>query len=406
MSKMSDFMGWVDHRIPLTATFEKHMSKYYAPKNFNFWYFFGVFAFLMLANQILTGVWLTMSFTPSSEEAFASVEYIMRDVEFGWLIRYMHSTGASFFFVVIYMHMFRGLMYGSYQKPRELIWIFGMFIYVALMAEAFMGYVLPWGQMSYWGAQVIISLFGAIPVVGDDLVTWIKGDFLISGITLNRFFALHVIALPLVIVALVFLHIVALHEVGSNNPDGVDIKKYKDEEGRPLDGVPFHPYYTVHDLVGIVVFLFVFCFVIFFWPEGNGYFLEHANFEEANGLKTPAHIAPTWYFGAFYTILRVVPDKLFGVILMAASIAILFVLPWLDRSPVKSWRYKGLISRINLVLFGLFFILLTWLGTQPATGIYAQLGLIGTVVYFTWFITMPFISAKEKTKPVPERVTG
>ncbi len=406
MSKMSDFMGWVDHRIPLTATFEKHMSKYYAPKNFNFWYFFGVFAFLMLANQILTGVWLTMSFTPSAEEAFASVEYIMRDVEFGWLIRYMHSTGASFFFVVIYMHMFRGLMYGSYQKPRELIWIFGMFIYVALMAEAFMGYVLPWGQMSYWGAQVIISLFGAIPVVGDDLVTWIKGDFLISGITLNRFFALHVIALPLVIVALVFLHIVALHEVGSNNPDGVDIKKYKDEEGRPLDGVPFHPYYTVHDLVGIVVFLFVFCFVIFFWPEGNGYFLEHANFEEANGLKTPAHIAPVWYFGAFYTILRVVPDKLLGVILMAAAIAILFVLPWLDRSPVKSWRYKGWISRINLVLFGLFFILLTWLGTQPATGVYAQLGLIGTIVYFAWFLTLPIISAKEKTKPVPERVTG
>jgi len=406
MSKMSDFMGWVDHRIPLTATFEKHMSKYYAPKNFNFWYFFGVFAFLMLANQILTGVWLTMSFTPTAEEAFASVEYIMRDVEMGWLIRYMHSTGASFFFVVIYLHMFRGLMYGSYQKPRELIWIFGMFIYVALMAEAFMGYVLPWGQMSYWGAQVIISLFSAIPIVGDELVTWIKGDFLISGITLNRFFALHVIALPLVIVALVFLHIVALHEVGSNNPDGVDIKKYKDAEGRPLDGVPFHPYYTVHDLVGIVVFLFVFCFVIFFWPEGNGYFLEHANFEEANGLKTPAHIAPVWYFGAFYTILRVVPDKLFGVILMAAAIAILFVLPWLDKSPVKSWRYKGWISRINLVVFALFFVLLTFLGTQPATGIYASLGKIATVIYFGWFITLPFISAKEKTKPVPERVTG
>ncbi len=405
MSKMSDFMGWVDHRIPLTATFEKHMSKYYAPKNFNFWYFFGVFAFLMLANQILTGVWLTMSFTPTAEEAFASVEYIMRDVEMGWLIRYMHSTGASFFFIVIYMHMFRGLMYGSYQKPRELIWIFGMAIYLMLMAEAFMGYVLPWGQMSYWGAQVIISLFSAIPIVGDDLVTWIKGDFLISGITLNRFFALHVIALPLVIVALVFLHIVALHEVGSNNPDGVDIKKYKDEEGRPLDGVPFHPYYTVHDLVGIVVFLFVFCFVIFFWPEGNGYFLEHANFEEANGLKTPAHIAPVWYFGAYYTILRVVPDKLLGVILMGAAIAILFVLPWLDRSPVKSWRYKGWISRINLVVFALFFILLTWLGTQPATGIYAKLGIIGTIVYFGWFLTLPFISAKEKTKPVPERVS-
>ena len=406
MSKVSDFMAWVDHRVPLTATFEKHMSKYYAPKNFNFWYFFGVFAFLMLANQILTGVWLTMSFTPTAEEAFASVEYIMRDVEMGWLIRYMHSTGASFFFIVIYMHMFRGLLYGSYQKPRELIWIFGMAIYLMLMAEAFMGYVLPWGQMSYWGAQVIISLFSAIPIVGDDLVTWIKGDFLISGITLNRFFALHVIALPLVIVALVFLHIVALHEVGSNNPDGVDIKKYKDEEGRPLDGVPFHPYYTVHDLVGIVVFLFVFCFVIFFWPEGNGYFLEHANFEEANGLKTPAHIAPVWYFGAYYTILRVVPDKLLGVILMAGAIAILFVLPWLDRSPVKSWRYKGWISRINLIVFALFFILLTWLGTQPATGIYAKLGIVGTVVYFGWFITLPFISAKEKTKPVPERVTG
>jgi len=406
MSKIQAFMDWVDHRLPVTATFEKHMSKYYAPKNLNFWYFFGVFSFLMLANQILTGVWLTMSFTPSAEQAFASVEYIMRDVELGWLIRYMHSTGASFFFLVVYMHMFRGLMYGSYQKPRELIWVFGMFIYLMLMAEAFMGYVLPWGQMSYWGAQVIISLFGAIPVVGDDLVTWIKGDYLISGITLNRFFALHVIALPLVIVALVFLHILALHEVGSNNPDGVDIKKYKDEEGRPLDGIPFHPYYTVHDLVGIVVFLFVFCFVIFFWPEGNGYFLEHANFEQANGLKTPEHIAPVWYFGAFYTILRVVPDKLGGVLLMGAAIAVLFVLPWLDRSPVKSWRYKGLISRIFLVVFGLFFILLTWLGTQPASGIYAKLGIISTIVYFAWFITLPFISAKEKTKPVPERVTG
>ena len=331
----------------------------------------------------------------------------MRDVEFGWLIRYMHSTGASFFFVVIYMHMFRGLMYGSYQKPRELIWIFGMFIYVALMAEAFMGYVLPWGQMSYWGAQVIISLFGAIPVVGDDLVTWIKGDFLISGITLKPILCFTCYCLAIgdcgTWCSCTLWH---LHEVGSNNPDGVDIKKYKDEEGRPLDGVPFHPYYTVHDLVGIVVFLFVFCFVIFFWPEGNGYFLEHANFEEANGLKTPAHIAPVWYFGAFYTILRVVPDKLFGVILMAAAIAILFVLPWLDRSPVKSWRYKGWISRINLVLFGLFFILLTWLGTQPATGVYAMLGLIGTIVYFAWFLTLPIISAKEKTKPVPERVTG
>jgi len=413
MSKFQAFMGWLDHRLPVTTTFEKHMSKYYAPKNFNFWYFFGVFSMVMLANQILSGVWLTMSYNPSAEGAFASVEYIMRDVELGWLIRYMHSTGASFFFIVVYLHMFRGLMYGSYQKPRELIWIFGMFIYLMLMAEAFMGYVLPWGQMSYWGAQVIISLFGAIPYVGEDLVTWIKGDFLISGITLNRFFALHVIALPLVIVALVVLHILALHEVGSNNPDGIDIKKHKDEQGRPLDGVPFHPYYSVHDLVGLVVFLFVFCFVLFFWPEGNGFFLEHANFEEANGLKTPEHIAPVWYFGAFYTILRAwiwdigpLSSQFGGVILMGADLAILFVLPWLDRSPVRSWRYKGWISRINLVVFGIFFVLLTWLGTQPVTELNKWLGWIGTLVYFTWFITLPYISANEKTKPVPERVTG
>ncbi|MCP5324978.1 MAG: cytochrome bc complex cytochrome b subunit [Oceanospirillaceae bacterium] len=407
MSKPKNaFMAWIDHRLPVTSTFEKHMSKYYAPKNLNFWYFFGVFSFLMLANQILSGVWLTMSFNPTQEGAFASVEYIMRDVEWGWLIRYMHSTGASFFFIVVYLHMFRGLMYGSYQKPRELIWIFGMGIYLALMAEAFMGYVLPWGQMSYWGAQVIISLFGAVPVVGDDLVTWIKGDFLISGITLNRFFALHVIALPLVLVALVFLHILALHEVGSNNPDGVDIKKYKDEQGRPLDGIPFHPFYTVHDLVGIVVFLMVFCFVIFFWPEGNGFFLEHANFEEANGLKTPEHIAPVWYFGAYYSVLRAIPDKLMGVIAMAAAIAILFVLPWLDRSPVKSWRYKGLFSKVAILVFAVDFIILTWLGTQPATVLYTWFARIASVIYFAFFIGMPFWTRIEKTKPVPERVTG
>lgn len=407
MSKQKNaFMAWIDHRLPVTSTFEKHMSKYYAPKNLNFWYFFGVFSFLMLANQILSGVWLTMSFNPTQEGAFASVEYIMRDVEWGWLIRYMHSTGASFFFIVVYLHMFRGLMYGSYQKPRELIWIFGMGIYLALMAEAFMGYVLPWGQMSYWGAQVIISLFSAIPVVGDDLVTWIKGDFLISGITLNRFFALHVIALPLVLVALVFLHILALHEVGSNNPDGVDIKKYKDEQGRPLDGIPFHPFYTVHDLVGIVVFLMVFCFVLFFWPEGNGYFLEHANFEEANGLKTPEHIAPVWYFGAYYSVLRAIPDKLFGVIAMAAAIAVLFVLPWLDRSPVKSWRYKGLFSKVAILVFAVDFIILTWLGTQPATILYTWFARVAAVIYFAFFIGMPFWTRIEKTKPVPERVTG
>jgi ubiquinol-cytochrome c reductase cytochrome b subunit len=403
--KKNALMAWIDDRLPVSVTYEKHMTKYYAPKNFNFWYFFGVFSFLMLANQILSGIWLTMSFNPSAEGAFASVEYIMRDVEYGWLLRYMHSTGASFFFIAIYLHMFRGLIYGSYQKPRELIWLFGMGIYLILMAEGFMGYVLPWGQMSYWGAQVIISLAGAIPIIGDDLTTWVRGDFLISGITLNRFFALHVIALPLVIVALVILHVLALHEVGSNNPDGVDIKKHKDDKGRPLDGVPFHPFYTVHDMVGIVVFLMVFCFVVFFWPEGNGYFLEHANFEEANGLKTPEHIAPTWYFGAYYSILRAVPDKLLGVIAMGAAIAILFVLPWLDRSPVKSIRYKGIVSKILMPLFGLNFVLLTWLGTMPATDTYTMMARFASVFYFGFFILMPVYTSMEKTKPVPERVS-
>ncbi|MEK9712685.1 MAG: cytochrome b N-terminal domain-containing protein [Thalassolituus sp.] len=398
-------MAWIDDRLPVTQTYEKHMSKYYAPKNFNFWYFFGVLSMLMLVNQILTGVWLTMQFTPSAEAAFASVEYIMRDVEWGWLIRYMHSTGATFFFIAVYLHMMRAVLYGSYQKPRELIWIFGMLIYLALMAEAFMGYVLPWGQMSYWGAQVIISLFSVMPY-GDLLTEWIRGDFLISGATLNRFFALHVVAVPLVIVALVVMHLLALHEVGSNNPDGVDIKKLKDENGKPLDGIPFHPYYTVHDLVGIVVFLMVFCTVLFFFPEGNGFMLEYANFEPANGLKTPAHIAPVWYFGAFYAILRAVPDKLFGVIAMGAAIAVLFVLPWLDRSPVRSWRYKGLPSKIYIVIFGFNFVLLTWLGTQPATETLTLIAQIASVIYFGWFAFLLIAPKIEKTKPVPERVTG
>jgi ubiquinol-cytochrome c reductase cytochrome b subunit len=413
MSKQQNtLMGWIDDRLPVTQTYEKHMSKYYAPKNFNFWYFFGVISMLMLVNQILTGIWLTMNYTPSAEAAFASVEYIMRDVEWGWLIRYMHSTGATFFFIAVYLHMMRALLYGSYQKPRELIWIFGMLIYLLLMAEAFMGYVLPWGQMSYWGAQVIISLFGAIPVIGEDLTTWIRGDFLISGATLNRFFALHVIALPLVIVALVVLHLLALHEVGSNNPDGVDIKKHKDENGKPLDGIPFHPYYTVHDMVGIVVFLMVFCTVMFFFPEGNGFMLEYPNFEPANGLKTPEHIAPVWYFGAFYTILRAVPDKLLGVIAMGGAIAILFVLPWLDKSPVRSWRYKGMFSKILLPVFGIVFLILTWLGTQPASGMFLGLfsngtvAVVSTIFYFAFFLTMPIWTRMEKTKPVPERVTG
>ena len=403
---MSKFMEWVDARFPATKMWEDHLSKYYAPKNFNFYYFFGSLALLVLVNQILTGIWLTMSYEPSAEGAFASVEYIMRDVEYGWILRYLHSTGASAFFVVVYLHMFRGLLYGSYQKPRELVWIFGMLIYLALMAEAFMGYLLPWGQMSYWGAQVIISLFGAIPVIGADLTEWIRGDYLISGITLNRFFALHVIAVPIVLLALVVLHILALHEVGSNNPDGVDIKKLKDENGVPLDGIPFHPYYTVKDIVGVVVFLFVFCFVVFFMPEMGGYFLERPNFEQANGLKTPDHIAPVWYFTPFYAILRAVPDKLMGVVAMGASIALLFVLPWLDRSPVRSMRYKGWMSKVWLWIFCISFIILGVMGVLPPTPEFTLLSRVCTVLYFAYFILMPFYTRMEKTKPVPERVTG
>jgi ubiquinol-cytochrome c reductase cytochrome b subunit len=403
---MEKFMAWVDARFPATKMWEDHLSKYYAPKNFNFFYFFGSLALLVLVNQILTGIWLTMSFTPSAEEAFASVEYIMRDVEFGWIIRYLHSTGASAFFVVVYLHMFRGLLYGSYQKPRELVWIFGMLIYLCLMAEAFMGYLLPWGQMSYWGAQVIISLFGAIPVIGDDLTQWIRGDYLISGITLNRFFALHVIALPIVLLGLVVLHILALHEVGSNNPDGVDIKKNKDANGVPVDGIAFHPYYTVKDIVGVVVFLFVFCAIVFFFPEMGGYFLEKPNFEQANPFKTPEHIAPVWYFTPFYAILRAVPDKLLGVIAMGAAIAVLFVLPWLDRSPVKSMRYKGWLSKIWLLVFCVSFVILGVLGVLAPTPGRTLLSQICTALYFAYFILMPFYTRMEKTKPVPERVTG
>ncbi len=393
---MTGLVDWVDARLPIVRAWDTHMAKYYAPKNFNFWYFFGVLSLLVLVNQLLTGIWLTMNFTPSAEEAFSSVEFIMRDVEWGWLLRYMHSTGASAFFIVVYLHMFRGLMYGSYKAPRELVWIFGMTIYLALMAEAFMGYVLPWGQMSYWGAQVIVSLFGAIPVVGDALVEWIRGDYLISGATLNRFFSLHVVALPIVILALVVLHILALHEVGSNNPDGVEIKKNKDENGIPRDGVPFHPFYTVHDLVGITVFLFVFCAIIFFMPEMGGFFLEHANFEVANGLKTPPHIAPVWYFTPFYAVLRAVTfdlgplsSKFLGLIAMGGAIAILFVLPWLDKSPVKSIRYKGFMPRVSLMLFAAMFVVLGYLGVQAPTPGRTVLAQLATVYYFAYFIQMP-----------------
>ena len=396
---------WVDTRLPIVRAWNTHMGKYYAPKNFNFWYYFGFLSLIVLVNQLLTGIWLTMSYNPSQEGAFASVEYIMRDVDFGWILRYMHSTGASAFFVVVYLHMFRALLYGSYKKPRELIWIFGMLIFVVLMAEAFVGYVLPWGQMSYWGAQVIISLFGAIPVVGEDLVTWIRGDFLISGITLNRFFALHVVALPIVLLALVVLHLLALHEVGSNNPDGVDIKKNKGPDGIPVDGVAFHPYYSVHDLQALGVFLFAFCGIIFFMPEMGGFFLEYANFEEANPLKTPEHIAPVWYFTPFYSVLRAVPDKFWGFVAFAASVAIPFLLPWLDRSPVNSWRYRGNITKVMLVLFVASFLILGVLGVKAPTPARTFLAQICSIFYFAFFLLMPFWSAIDKTKPVPERVT-
>ena len=407
MNKLfKDFMGWVDVRFPLTETFEYHMSKYYAPKNFNFWYFFGVLSMVVLVNQLVTGIWLTMSYNPSSEGAFDSVMYIMNDVDMGWLLRYMHSTGASAFFIVVYLHMFRGLIYGSYRKPRELVWLIGMGIYLCLMAEGFFGYLLPWGNMSFWGAQVILNLVSAIPWVGDFLVTWVRGDFNISGITLNRFFALHVVAIPLVLVALVFMHIVALHQVGSNNPDGIEIKKKKGPDGHPLDGVPFHPYYTVHDLVGIVVFLVVFCIILFFFPDGGGYFLEQPNFEPANGLKTPPDITPVWYYTPFYAMLRAVPNKLGGVIVMGASIAIMFVLPWLDRSPVKSIRYKGWMSKMWVGIFVISFVWLGYLGTVPPTVERTIEARILTTLYFLFFLGMPIYTAIERVKPVPDRLTG
>ncbi len=405
---------WIDARLPIVAAWKQHMSEYYAPKNFNFWYFFGVLSMIVLVIQLLTGIWLTMNYTPSAEGAFASVEYIMRDVDFGWLLRYAHSTGASAFFFVVYIHMFRGLMYGSYKKPRELLWVLGMCIYVVLMAEGFMGYILPWGQMSYWGANVIVSLFGSIPIIGEDLLVWIRGDFLISGATLNRFFALHVVALPIVLLALVVLHILALHEVGSNNPDGVEIKENKGPDGIPRDGVPFHPYYTIyHDLPGVILFLIVFCAILFFAPEMGGYFLEIANFQEANSLKTPEHVPPVWYYTPFYSMLRAVTVPLFGVdakfwgmLVMIGAIMILFFLPWLDNSPVKSMRYKGWYSRVALLLFVVSFIVLGYLGTLSTSPARILLAQIMTVVYFAYFVLMPWYTSKEATSEPPKRLTG
>ncbi len=402
--KLSQLVDWIDARFPMTKMMQEHMTEYYAAKNFNWLYVFGVLAMFVLALQIVTGIFLTMNYKPSAAEAFASVEYIMRDVEWGWLIRYMHSTGASAFFIVIYLHMFRAMMYGSYKKPRELLWLIGMVIYVALMAEGFFGYLLPWGQMSYWGAQVIVSLFGAIPYIGEGMAEWMRGDYFISDITLNRFFALHVAAVPLALIALVVMHILALHETGSLNPDGIEIKERKDSNGIPLDGINFHPYYTVKDLVAIVIFLILFSGVIFFAPEMGGYFLEHANFEPANILQTPEHIQPVWYFTPFYAILRAVPSKLGGVLLMGGAIVVLFLLPWLDRCKVKSIRYRGWTYKVALTTFVVSFIALGYLGMKPAAEPYTTLSRIFTALYFAFFLFMPIYTSREKTKPVPERV--
>ncbi len=445
-------MTWVDNRFPATKLYKEHLSEYYAPKNFNFWYFFGSLALLVLVIQIVTGIFLVMNYKPDASMAFASVEYIMRDVPWGWLIRYMHSTGASAFFVVVYMHMFRGMIYGSYRTPRELIWIFGCLIFLCLMAEAFMGYLLPWGQMSYWGAQVIINLFAAIPLIGPDLAILIRGDYVVGDATLNRFFALHVIAVPLVLIGLVVAHIIALHEVGSNNPDGVEIKAKKDAQGRPLDGIPFHPYYTVHDIMGVAGFLIVFTAIIFFAPEFGGYFLEFNNFIPADSLKTPAHIAPVWYFTPFYSMLRATTSwmvqvlsvivaiaallnllkgkgsmvskvvtlvgavvgiallntleaKFWGVLVMGAAVVILVFLPWLDNSPVKSIRYRPDWHKLVYGVFVINFCMLGWLGIEPPSPIYEKMSQIGTLIYFGFFLLMPWWSRLGQFKPVPDRVT-
>jgi ubiquinol-cytochrome c reductase cytochrome b subunit len=404
-------MGWIDQRFPLTSTYKAHLSEYYAPKNFNFWYFFGSLALLVLVIQIVTGIFLVMHYKPDAAKAFQSVEYIMRDVPWGWLVRYMHSTGASMFFVVVYLHMMRGLLYGSYRKPRELIWIFGVAIFLCLMAEAFFGYLLPWGQMSYWGAQVIVNLFSAIPVIGPDLAIWIRGDYVVSDATLNRFFSFHVIAIPLVLLGLVAAHLVALHEVGSNNPDGIEIKEKKDANGKPLDGIPFHPYYTVHDILGVGVFLMVFSAIVFFAPEMGGYFLEYNNFIPADPLKTPAHIAPVWYFTPFYSILRAITfpflgldAKFWGVVAMGGAVVILFFLPWLDKSKVKSIRYRPALHKWIYAIFVVNFVVLGYLGVKPPSDMGQIVSQIGTLYYFLFFLAMPWWSKLGTFKPVPDRV--
>lgn len=403
------FMNWIDERFPATAIWKASMSEYYAPKNFNAWYYFGSLALMVLVLQIVTGVWLAMHYKPDAQLAFASVEYIMRDVPAGWFLRYMHAIGASAFFIIIYLHMFRAFLYGSYKAPRELLWIVGLFIYLAMMATAFFGYLLPWGQMSYWGAQVIVNLFAAIPWVGEDLSIWVRGDYVVSDATLNRFFSFHYL-LPFVLFALVMVHLIALHETGSNNPDGVEIKKNKNKDGNPVDGIPMHPYYTIKDIFGIAVFLFIFYAILFFWPAMGGYLLENANFIPANPLKTPEHIAPVWYFTPFYAMLRAVPSfggtQVWGVIVMFAAIIILFFLPWLDKSPVKSIRYKGILSKIAIVILAVSFVVLGYLGLKPATELKTLLAQIFTALYFLYFFLMPFYTRMEKTRPEPERLTG
>ncbi len=397
-------LNWINYRLPIVNTFERHLSKHPVPKKVNFWYLFGALASIVLILQIVTGIWLMMPYSNTEEGAFASIEYIMRDVDYGWIIRYMHTTGASMFFAIVYLHMFRGLLYGSYKKPKELVWIFGATIYLVMMAEGFLGYVLPYGQMSYWGAQVIISLFGAIPYIGESLEIWVRGDYYISGITISRFFALHVVALPLILIALVFLHLVALHEVGAGNPEGVDIEEFVDEDGVPLDSVPFFPYKVLSAMPAIGVFGLVFCIIMFFFPEGGGYFLELANFEEANPLVTPEHIAPVWYYAPYYTMLRAVPDPLGGLIVMAAAVAIIFIVPWLDRSNVASIRYKGILSKIAIVMFVVSFITLGYLGTVTVTEIGKIMSIICTVMYFAFFLLMPIYTSIEKTYEVPKRL--
>ena len=442
-------MTWVDNRFPATKLYKEHLSEYYAPKNFNMWYFFGSLALLVLVIQIVTGIFLVMHYKPDAALAFASVEYIMRDVPWGWLIRYMHSTGASMFFVVVYLHMWRGMMYGSYRKPRELVWVFGCAIFLALMAEAFMGYLLPWGQMSYWGAQVIVNLFAAVPFIGPDLALLIRGDYVVGDATLNRFFSFHVIAVPLVLLGLVVAHIIALHEVGSNNPDGVEIKAKKDASGKPLDGIPFHPYYTVHDIFGVGMFLMVFCAIIFFGPELGGYFLEYNNFIPADPLKTPAHIAPVWYFTPYYSMLRATTDpmvnvlcgviglagvvallavkgkariaiavgaiiaiallktfdaKFWGVVVMGGAVVILFFLPWLDNAPAKSIRYRPTWHKVLYGIFVVFFVVLGYLGIQPPSDAGTLVSQVGTLFYFGFFLLMPWWSTIGTFKPVPDRV--